>query len=135
MSRVVVAGAAVAGTMLALDAVWLSTMAGPLYRTHLPGVMLENGFRLGPAVAFYLLYLAGVVYFAVMPALEQGRVVRAAINGALLGLVAYGTYDLTNHATMKVWSPLVTAADMVWGTLLTATAASVGAWVGLRRAA
>lgn len=134
MTATLKTAAAVGGAMLALDAVWLSTMAGPLYRTHLPGVMLENGFRLGPAIAFYLLYIAGVVYFAVLPGLREGSIRRAAINGALLGLVAYGTYDLTNHATMKVWSPLVTGADMVWGTLLTAIAASAGAYVGLRRA-
>jgi uncharacterized membrane protein len=108
--------------MLALDAVWLSTMAERLYRPQL-GDLLAKDFRVAPAIAFYLLYLFGIVYFAALPALKDGGWRRALVNGALLGLVAYGTYDLTNQATLRHWPVLVTALDLIWGSLLTAAAA------------
>lgn len=131
MPKPVIAAVAVACTLLALDVIWLTLMVDRLYGAHLPGMLL-GGFRLVPAMLFYLLYIAGIVYFAVMPALARDSIRLAAINGALLGLLCYGTYDLTNHATLKVWSTIVTVADMVWGTLLTATAASAGAWATRR---
>lgn len=116
--------------MLALDIVWLSTMARILYKPHI-GELLMDGFRVAPAILFYLLYLAGIVFFAVHPAMEKGSLGTALLNGAVLGLVAYGTYDLTNQATMKVWSTTITVADMCWGTFLTATTAGAG-YLGAR---
>jgi uncharacterized membrane protein len=103
--------------MLALDAIWLSTMAERLYRPQL-GDLLAKDFRAAPAVAFYLLYLFGIVYFAALPALREGGRRKALVNGALLGLVAYGTYDLTNQATLRHWPVLVTALDLIWGSFL-----------------
>ena len=82
-----------------------------------------------PAILFYLIYVCGIVKFAVFPALESHRWTTALVNGAILGLVAYGTYDLTNQATLKIWSPLVTIADLCWGTMLTASAAALAAVV------
>ncbi len=114
------AGAAIA--MLALDVIWLSTAAGLLYRPQLGG-LLADAFRVGPAAAFYALYLFGVVYFAAAPALKAGGWRKAALNGALLGLVAYGTYDLTNQATLIHWPFIVTAVDLVWGSFLTGASA------------
>jgi uncharacterized membrane protein len=111
--------------MLALDAIWLSTMAGRLYQPQL-GDLLAKDFRAAPAIAFYFLYLLGVVYFAALPALKQGGWRKALLNGALLGLVAYGTYDLTNQATLRHWPVLVTALDLIWGSFLTAAAAVAG---------
>jgi uncharacterized membrane protein len=111
--------------MLALDAIWLSTMAERLYRRQL-GDLLAKDFRAEPTVAFYLLYLFGIVYFAALPALREGGWRKALINGALLGLVAYGTYDLTNQATLRHWPVLVTALDLIWGSFLTAAAAVAG---------
>ena len=108
--------------MLIIDAIWLSSMIG-VYRQHI-GSLLMEGIRLGPAIAFYLLYVAGIVWFAVLPALQSGGGwQQAALNGALLGLVAYGTYDLTNQATLKVWPVSITLMDMVWGAFLTGTSA------------
>jgi uncharacterized membrane protein len=133
MSRIGVAVLAVGGSMLALDAVWLSFMAGWLYKPNLPGILLD-GFRPAPAALFYALYIAGVVYFAVLPAVAARSLAQGALKGALLGLVCYATYDLTNHATMKVWSTLVTVADMAWGAFLTGCAATAGTWAVLRRA-
>ena len=111
---------------LVLDAIWLSTMADRLYRPAMGSIMLER-FALAPAVAFYLIYVAGVVVFAVTPALNSGRWVTALGYGAMLGLMAYATYDLTNQATLKNWSWMVTIADLCWGTFVTAVSAAAAA--------
>ncbi|MFT4053163.1 MAG: DUF2177 family protein [Novosphingobium sp.] len=110
---------------LACDAVWLSLAASRLYRRELDGLLME-GFKTGPAAAFYFIYIAGILVLAVWPALPAGRWTGALMRGAMLGLVAYATYDLTNQATLRGWSGLVTAADLCWGTLLTGTAATAG---------
>ncbi|MDM0106181.1 DUF2177 family protein [Variovorax sp. J22R24] len=111
-------------TFLSLDAVWLFTMADRLYRPALGNMMLER-FAIGPALAFYAIYFAGIVVFVVAPALNRERWRSAFALGALLGLVAYATYDLTNQATLKGWPWQVTLVDLVWGSLLTATSATV----------
>jgi uncharacterized membrane protein len=110
---------------LALDAVWLSVMAQRLYRPAI-GHLMGDGFALAPAVAFYVLYILGLVVFAVMPGLDRGRAATAAWRGALFGLVAYATYDLTNQATLRDWPWAVTLADLAWGTFATALACAAG---------
>ena len=110
---------------LAIDAIWLTVAAQRLYRP-LMGEMLVDGFRLAPAVLFYLIYIAGIVVFAIVPALASDRWTTATSYGAFLGLFAYATYDLTNHATLKDWPVIVTIADLCWGTFLTAVAATAG---------
>lgn len=117
------AGSAVA--MLVLDAAWLSFAAKRLYRPNL-GSMLADGFRLPPAALFYFIYVGGIVFLAVFPGTDVGKLSVAATRGAALGFIAYATYDLTNQATLKQWSTTVTVADMAWGTVLTAVAASAG---------
>lgn len=131
MARLVFAYGGAFFAMLSLDAVWLSTMAERLYRPQL-GALLAAQFRAGPAVAFYALYLFGIVHFAAAPALREGGWRRAALNGALLGLVAYGTYDLTNQATLVHWPVTVTALDLLWGAFLTAVS-SVASYAAARR--
>ena len=116
---------AAALTMLCLDAIWLTVSANLLYRPLLGDIMLP-GFRLAPAIAFYAIFIIGIVVFAVNPALVTGRWLYATANGALLGLICYATYDLTNQATLKTWSTIVTVVDMSWGTFLTACAATAG---------
>ena len=111
---------------LVLDAIWLGTMADRLYRPAMGSILLER-FALAPAVAFYLIYIAGVVVFAVTPALQSGRWTTALGYGAMLGLMAYATYDLTNQATLKDWSWTVTVADLCWGTFVTAVSAAAAA--------
>jgi uncharacterized membrane protein len=110
---------------LALDAAWLTTMADRLYRPALGRLVLDR-FDLLPAVAFYAVYLVGVVVFAVLPGLESRRWTTSLGLGALLGLVAYATYDLTNQATLRDWPWRVTLADLCWGTFVTAVAAAAG---------
>lgn len=125
MKSFLTAYAGAAASMLALDAVWLSTMADRLYRPQL-GDLLADDFRAAPAAAFYVLYLFGVVRFAALPALRSGGWPKALLDGALLGLVAYGSYDLTNQATLRNWPPAVTVIDLIWGSLLTALCALAG---------
>jgi uncharacterized membrane protein len=112
----------------AIDFVWLSTMANTLYKPTM-GDMLAPAFRPVPAVLFYLVYVAGLIFFAVRPALASGSLGTALAYGAAFGFVAYATYDLTNQATLKNWSTVLTIADLVWGTLLSAIAAGIGQWV------
>jgi uncharacterized membrane protein len=111
----------------AIDFIWLGTMANVLYRPVL-GDMLAPEFRLLPAVAFYLLFIFGLTFFAVRPALATGDLLMAAVYGGILGLTAYATYDLTNQATLRNWSTLLTVADLAWGTTLSALAATAATW-------
>lgn len=122
------------GTALAFliaDAIWLTQVGPKLYRP-LIGELLSDHLNVPAAVAFYLIYVSGITYFAVAPALQEGSLTRALINGAILGLVAYATYDLTNQATLKIWDIRVTLADMVWGAFASALAASAGYWAATR---
>ena len=112
-------------TFAAIDAVWLTTMANRLYRPVL-GPILADKPDMKAAVAFYLISIAGTVFLAVDPALREGNWTRAALNGAVLGFVAYATYDLTNQATLNVWSTKLTLIDLAWGTVLTMTSALGG---------
>lgn len=127
MSHYAIAYAVAATVFLAMDAVWLSLMASRLYRPAIGHLMAEQP-ALAPAALFYLLYVAGIVFFAVAPALEGRRGWLSALGaGALLGLLAYATYDLTNQATLRDWPWHVTAVDLVWGALVTGCAAAVAA--------
>lgn len=120
MKQLVAIYAVTALVFLGLDAVWLSTMATRLYKPELQGLLAES-FRPTPALLFYVLYIGGIVGFAVLPAAKP---LEALLRGAAFGLVAYATYDLTNQATLIRWSTLVTLADLSWGALATALAAA-----------
>ncbi len=100
-----------------LDAIWLTTMASRLYRPALGDIMLDK-LRLAPALAFYFLYPIGLVAFAVMPALRDGSAVTALAYGALFGLLASATYDLTNYATLRRWTLQITVIDLIYGTVV-----------------
>lgn len=108
--------------MVALDAVWLTLAADALYRPRIGHLMREQ-FLLAPAIAFYLLYLLGVLVLAQWPAADRRD---AAWRGLVFGLCAYATYDLTNQATLQGWPWVVTAVDLVWGSVLTATVSFAG---------
>ncbi|MCI4678353.1 DUF2177 family protein [Rhodoblastus acidophilus] len=108
-----------------IDFIWLGRMGDSFYRPAMGGLAMD-GFRLGPAVAFYLLYAFGVVFFAVNPALAAQNWKMAAGYGLALGLIGYGVYDLTNQATLKTWPLTLTLVDMAWGSFLTGLAALAG---------
>ena len=113
------------GTLLAflvLDGLWLGVLMGSTYKSLLGALMLDQP-RLLPAVLFYLLYVLGCVVLVILPSASWQRAARL---GALLGLVAYGTYDLSNWATLQGWSASLALMDMAWGTFLTAVCCTVG---------
>ena len=117
---------------LALDAVWLGLIAQPFYQAQIGFLMAKNPHWLA-AGAFYLLYVGGLVFFVVGPALRSGESpARAALHGAFFGLVAYATYDLTNLATLDRWPLLLTAVDLVWGATLGALTTLAAVWAGRR---
>ena len=110
---------------LGIDAIWLTITADRFYRPNLSKVLADR-VSMAPAAIFYLLYVAGIVIFAITPAFKTGSWVTAAVYGGLFGLFAYATYDLSNQATLKEWPVFVTIVDLCWGTALTATVATIG---------
>jgi uncharacterized membrane protein len=110
--------------MLPLDIVWLSTVGTGFYRDQIGALLLDQP-RLVPAAAFYLLYGAGVVLFAVSPAVASGSALQAALWGALFGFFAYMTYDLSNLATLRGFTTAFALVDIAWGTVMTAVVAGV----------
>lgn len=114
----------IAVVFIVIDAVWLTLIANKFYKSQL-GSLLKPKADLKPAVVFYLLYVVGMVVFALRPAIEAGSVGMAAGLGALLGLIMYATYDLTNYSTLKGWPFKVVAADLAWGTFVTAASVAV----------
>ncbi len=128
MGRYVCAYVATGIAFALIDSVWLRTMSERLYRVEI-GELLADRFRIGPAIVFYLLYILGTMIFAVGPALQNGNWKTALCYGAAFGFFTYMTYDLTNFATLKVWSLKVTVLDIMWGTVLTGLAAAAGAAV------
>ncbi len=122
--------AAVVVVFLALDAVWLKFVIRPVFESDVPRLLADEP-KLGVAALFYVGYCAGVVWFAVRPAMEGGGLGAAALNGFLLGLVAYGCYEFTNWATLEGWTPRMVAMDVAWGAVLTAVAATAGAWAAV----
>jgi uncharacterized membrane protein len=81
------------------------------------------------AVIFYLIYILGIVLFAIQPALAADSLQKAVLLGAALGFFAYATYDLTNLATLKDWPVLLVVVDIAWGTFLTGAVAAAGYWL------
>ena len=116
-----------------VDYIWL-TQGGPIvYHPTLDPVLrpADDPVNLPAAVVFYLAYIAGVLALVVYPRKNE-PLLRSTLYGGLLGAMCYATYDLTNQATLKVWSTHITVIDIAWGTFITAFGATVGAWV-LRR--
>ena len=113
---------------VALDAIWLGVM-GASYRAEI-GPLLAASPRLGPAAAFYVLDLLGLLIFVMLPGRKHGAL-WVILHGALFGLVTYGAYDLTNYAVMRHWSLDLTIRDMIWGMVVSAVAGTLG-WLTMR---
>ncbi len=122
---------AAALVFFALDMVWLAGVAKNFYFSRLGDLIRTRPDYLVAGV-FYVGYIAGIIYFAVAPALASGGMGRALLNGALVGLLAYGTYDMTNLATLRGYPVAVAVVDIVWGVFLTAAAAGAGYWAAAR---
>ncbi|MBC2160189.1 DUF2177 family protein [Listeria booriae] len=113
---------------LLIDAIWLGLIAKNLYRNHLGDLMAGN-VRFGAALLFYVLFVCGIVFFVIEPALAKDSLSFAIFAGAFLGLLCYATYDLTNLATLKDWPVLITALDLVWGAFVTAATSGIVFWL------
>jgi uncharacterized membrane protein len=115
-------------TLGILDLIYLGSIGVKLFKQQLgPGVLREKPVA-AAAILFYLLYAAGVSYFAVLTNSNHG-LLTFALSGALIGLLSYGTYDLTNMATLAKWTWRLVVLDMLWGTVVTAVAAAAGGYV------
>ncbi|UAB78392.1 DUF2177 family protein [Erythrobacter sp. SCSIO 43205] len=115
----------------ALDAIWLS-WAGPNFYRPAIGEVMADDFRLAPALVFYALYLAGMGWFVIAPAVAAQDVSAALLNGAALGGLAYATYDLTSQAVLKVWSTKVSLADIAWGAFATGATSALSTFIAVR---
>lgn len=116
--------------LFAIDMLWLGFFAKDFYRAQI-GFLLRTEFNWFAAILFYLLFIGGVLFFAVAPALEAGSWQRALLYGALFGFLSYATYDLTNLATVRDWPILITLVDLAWGTFLSAAVAVIGYRIAL----
>lgn len=114
-----------AATFFALDFLWLGAIAKQFYRDRL-GALMADQINVAPAVLFYLVYVVGILVFAVAPSLASGSWRSAALYGGLFGFFCYATYDFTNLATLRGWPLSLVVVDVAWGTVLTALAATAG---------
>lgn len=112
---------------LVLDFTWLLFIARKTYQEHLGSLLGTT--KIMPAALFYVVYLFGVLFFVVYPALEKGSLMYALLAGAFLGFLCYATYDLTNLATIKDWPILVTTIDLIWGAFVTAVTSGITVFV------
>ena len=124
MTKIIVTYFATLITFLAIDMVWLGWLARATYAAEM-GELLRKQPNIGAAVAFYLLYAAGLMFFAIMPGLKSGSTMQAMILGGALGLIAYGTYDLTNLAVVNGFSLRIALIDLAWGTVISGVTAAV----------
>ena len=115
-------------TFVAADMVRLGVMAPRFYRPTLGDIAI-SGVNLPPAIVFYAIYPIGLLIFVISPALRSGSVMSAALYGALFGLFTYGTYDLTNYATLRNWTLQLTVVDVAWGAILGAVTSIATVWV------
>lgn len=114
-------------SFLFLDLLWLLVFARRMYQNYLGHLMGPTKFA--PAAIFYVIYLIGIIFFIVSPSLEKGSLFYAITAGGFLGLLSYGTYDLTNMATINNWPTIITIIDLIWGIFVTATVSGVTVFV------
>lgn len=127
--KLIVLYLATVAVFLLLDIIGLRYLVKPVFERHV-GHLFADPFRMGAAALFYLGYVAGILWFVSLPALRQGDPMAALIGGAVLGLLAYGTYEFTNYATLRDWSLEQVIVDTLWGGFLTGIASWAGVMVG-----
>ena len=118
----------------AIDILWLTVISKNLYSTYLSHLLAENP-RLVPAVIFYLVFVVGIIVFAVLPGYMDKSIIKTILLGALFGALSYATYDLTNLATLKDWPILITVVDILWGSTVSVLTSVAGyyiaGWIGI----
>ena len=118
----------VSSIFLILDIVWLSITVKSLYKPALGGLLKDKPL-MWAAVLFYIIYMIGLTLIILKPALANDSILQAFWTGVVFGVVAYGTYNLTNMATIKNWSSSIIWIDMIWGGLLTGLSSAVGIYL------
>ncbi|SPP25884.1 conserved membrane hypothetical protein [Brochothrix thermosphacta] len=112
---------------LVIDLLWLAVISRQLYVDQLGGLMGET--RIIPAAIFYVLFMTGLLFFVIVPALNKNKLSYAILVGGFFGLICYGTYDLTNLATLENWAVVITVLDLIWGTFINAATAGLVFWI------
>ena len=107
-----------------IDIVWLGFISKNLYSNYLGHLMAAN-VNWYAALLFYFMFIAGLVFFVINPSIEKQSVLYAILAGGFFGLIAYGTYDLTNLATIRDWPLNITIIDLIWGTFLNSTTSGI----------
>jgi uncharacterized membrane protein len=113
-----------------IDLIWLGVVAKEFYRRHLDFILSPH-VNWPAAITFYLIYIVGIIVFAVVPAVDRGSLMRAIVWGGLYGFFTYATYDLTNMALIKGWPLKIVIVDILWGMVLCAVVA--GSSFGISR--
>jgi uncharacterized membrane protein len=114
-----------------IDMAWLLLVARKFYSVHL-GFLMRPDIGWTAAILFYLIFIAALVTFVIIPAIEKNSWIYAMAYGAFFGLVTYATYDLTNLATLKDWPLLVTVVDLIWGMVLAGSISVITYFVNTR---
>ncbi len=116
---------------LLIDILWLTKVSPSFYKSHIGHLMADKVGYI-PALIFYLSYIVALLVFVINPAVESKSLMKALYLGALIGFVMYGTYDLTNMATLKGWPAIVTVVDLLWGTFITSVTSLVSTFIILK---
>lgn len=118
-------------SLVGIDFLWLTKVAPNLYKSNIGHLMADNPNLLSASL-FYLIYIVGLVVFVIHPAFEKSSISSALMHGALFGLVAYSTFDLTSMAVFKNWPVKITIIDLLWGTILTAGVCGLAVYLALK---
>ena len=116
---------------LAFDSLWLGIIAQSMYQEEL-GPIVNIKFNFVAAIVFYLAYVAGILFFSILPALKEKSLKKAWTTGAILGGLCYATYDMTNLATIDGWPIMVTIIDILWGMVITGVSAGITTWLSIK---
>ena len=114
-------------SFICLDIFFVGFLAKGFLKNHLGHLMADSPNWAG-AILFYAIYFIGLSFFVIHPSLENNKLSTAVLNGAVMGLVAYGTYESVNWALIKNWSPTIVLPDILWGIFATALAGAIGFW-------
>ncbi len=115
----------------AIDMTWLGLVANNFYKSQI-GSLMKSDINWTAAILFYVLFIVGLVIFAISPAVEKSSWTQAILLGALFGVISYATYDLTNLATLKNWPIMITIVDMIWGAVLGALVSVITYFVAIK---
>jgi uncharacterized membrane protein len=124
MSRILLTYAVSVPVFFIVDMIWLGIIARGFYRKALEPLLTPN-INWAAAIIFYLLFLVGILVFALLPGMEKRSLGYTVVMAALFGFIAYATYDLTNLATLRDWPLMLSIVDMLWGAFLSTSTASI----------